>query len=192
VILSCTGPAESLPFDMSLLRLHCRIDEDDNSYDSILELYARAAIRQGEFETNRVWQNSRWTGKLNSFPTGAIMIPKSPCTGVSSIVYVATGGTEMDFSEFFFFPSSLEWGGGMPYAEVRPESGWPQGTDVTVTFQAGWPDDEFPSDMAQWLLVKVAGKFEQREDLASATRKIAIPFPRHFVDSLLDAWYLPR
>ena len=178
---------------MELLRLHCHIDEGDSDDDAILTLYSWAAIRQGEFESNRVWLDSGWTGKMDSFPVGPIEIPKSPCTAISSITYTAGDGTESAFYEYSFSPSSLQWDGGNPYARVYPQSsGWQEGSGVTLTFRAGWSSALFPQDLTQWILVKVAAKFEQREDLASATRKIAIPFPRHFADSLLDAWYLPK
>jgi uncharacterized phiE125 gp8 family phage protein len=178
---------------MELLRLHCRIDEDDARDDSVLTLYAWASIRQGEFETNRVWLDSQWTMTVENFPQGAIVIPKSPCTEVSGIVYVNDAGSESGFAEYSFAPSSQQWDGGRPYAVITPDAAWPEKVaGVTVTFRAGWLAGIFPQDLAQWILVKVAGRYEQREDLASATRKVAIPFPRHFADSLLDTWYLPK
>jgi uncharacterized phiE125 gp8 family phage protein len=194
VILSCVTPASALPFSMDLLRLQCRIDEDDDRDDPVLTLYAWAAVRQGEFETNRVWLDSGWEMALEQFPGGTLVIPKTPCTEVTGITYTDSAGDRVQVSTdaYSFRPSPLVWDGGDSYAEIRPAQAWPAGTDVIVEFKAGWPADSFPQDMVQWMLVKVAGKFEQREDLASATRKIAIAFPRHFADSLLDPWYLPR
>jgi uncharacterized phiE125 gp8 family phage protein len=194
MFLTCTAPATTLPFGMETLRLHCRIDEDDATQDDVLDVYAWAAVGQGEFETNRAWLDSEWTVTFDEFPMGntAIVIPKSPCTEIVSVTYEDESYTETAFTDYRFTPSSLQSNGGQLFAELKPIGVWPADANVKITFRAGWPIDKFPKQLVQWILVKVSGKFEQREDLASATRKIAIPFPRHFIDSLLDAYYIPR
>lgn len=192
MFLRCTAPAAELPFSLEDLKLHCRVDHDDD--DSILQLYARAAIRQGEFECNRVWQNSVWEGSISTFPSGPIEIPRSPCTELISIKFVDDAQTLQTLSPdaYDFFPSSLEWDGGRPFAYVAPVSEWPAGSNVTLELRMGWPQDKFPDDLKEWIFIKVSSHYEQREDLASATRKISIEFPRHFASSLLDPYYLPR
>jgi len=189
-------PPTTLPFEMAGLKLHCRVDAEEIRDDVILDMYAWAAIKAGEFSSNRVWVESDWTGEIDAFPRGTmpIVIPKSPCTAVSGISYVDAGGVDqvLDTSAYRFLPSSLESDGGRPYASIEPVTEWPSGTTVKVSFSAGWSKDIFPKELVQWTFVKVSSHYEQREDLASATRKIAIAFPRHFVDSLLDRFYLPR
>ncbi|MDL2315647.1 phage gp6-like head-tail connector protein [Desulfovibrio sp. OttesenSCG-928-A18] len=193
MFLTRTQPTE-LPFEFAELKQHCRVDADYTDDDAILEMYAWAAIKQGEFSSNRVWVESEWTGELTSFPRRVIEIPKSPCTEVSSIGFMNAAGARQTVpdSEYVVSPSSLVSGGGRPYAMVTPVAAWPQGSNVDITFKAGWAKGSFPRDLMEWVFVKVSSHYEQREDLASATRKIAIAFPRHFVDSLLDAYYLPR
>lgn len=193
MFLSRTQPTE-LPFEFAALKQHCRVDADYANDDVILTMYAWAAIRQGEFESNRVWVESEWTGELISFPLRVIEIPKSPCTGIVSIEYTDSSGARQSLpdAEYVVSRSSLVSDGGRPYAMLTPVTAWPQGANVDITFKAGWSKDTFPQDLMEWIFVKVSSHYEQREDLASATRKIAIPFHRHFMDSVLDAYYLPR
>lgn len=191
MFLSRTPPTE-LPFDFAALRRHCRVTSSLD--DEALKLYAWAAIRQGEFITNRVWAQCEWTGELDTFPAGIIQIPKSPCTELTRITYKDANLTEhtLDETAYRFMPSSLEWDGGRPFAGISSLGEWPAGENITITFKAGWPGQSLPEELKNWIFIKVSGKYEQREDLASATRKIAIPFPRNFADGLLDPYYLPK
>lgn len=192
MFLTRTQKPSALPFELALLKKHCRVSTSLD--DAILEFYAWAAIRQGEFDTNRVWVESVWTAELDEFPRGVIEIPLSPCTGVTSITYIdADGETQtLDPAGYRVRPSSLEWDGGRPYALIASIGAWPVGSSVCITFKAGWEAQDLPEEMVQWTLIKVSSRYEQREDLASATRKIAIGFPRNFADALLDSYYLPK
>ncbi|MDR1489931.1 MAG: phage head-tail connector protein [Desulfovibrio sp.] len=195
MILSCVEPATILPFDIETLRLHCRLDADDDRDDEVLNLYAWAAIRQAEFTANRVFLSSEWEGKIADFHREKeIVIPKSPCTVVKSIIFQDVAGTEQALpnSEYVFTPSSMHWDGGNPYGSVKPITAWPEGVGAIITFVAGWDSDKVPHELVEWTLVTVAGHYEKRESLASATRKVAIPLDRMFWNGLLDAWYLPR
>lgn len=194
MVVTCTRKATTLPFELAMLKQHCRVDSDYTDDDGILEMYAWAAIRQGEFETNRVWVQSQWRLDSGAPISVAVEIPKSPATALTSVVSIDRQGAEHPVSVdgYRFMPSALDWDGGMPFAVVSPVGGWPEHRSLRFGFDAGWPGEAFPEELVQWLFVKVAGKYEQREDIASASRKLAVPFPRHFADSLLDHYYLPR
>jgi hypothetical protein len=216
MFLVCTQKASDLPFSMEVLRLHCRIDPDDDRDDAILRNYAWSVIRQGEFATNRIWLDSVWRAELPCFPDSAnagcfagyaenwpvfnlakrsIIIKLTPCTKINSITYKNASDAEVSFAGFAFKSSSLTWDGGRTYAEIELPAGtdaWPVGTDVIIDFRAGWPAAFFPEEFVTWILTKASGHFEQREDLASATRKMAIPMQRSFTDGFLDAYYLPK
>ena len=183
-----------LPFQIADLKQHCRVDADYTDDDVILKKYAWAAIRSGEFSSNRVWVDSEWTGEMDTFPRGGFEVPKSPCTDVAGITFVDSHGVGQVLAPtaYKFRRSSLEVGSGSVFARVDPVGAWPSGSDVVVSFKAGWPDGELPENLIGWIFVKVSSHYEQREDLASATRKIAIAFPRHFVDASLDEYYIPR
>lgn len=187
------APQINLPFSLEDLKTHCRVDIDYIGDDNILEMYAWAAIGHGEFMSNRVWIDGSWKGILNVFPSGEITIPKTPCVSIQKITYIDSKGDIQNFTDYIFYPSSIVPGSGSSYASISPVTEWPlNASKVEISFNAGWPIDSFPQDLMQWIFVKVSSYYEQREDLASATRKIAIEFPRHFVDSLLDKYYLPR
>lgn len=194
MILSRAQPTE-LPFSLANLKRHCRIDASFTADDEILTMYAWAAVRNGEFITNRVWAGSEWSMTLEEFPLfNVISVPRSPCGGVISISYVDDNEIEqaVDPAAYRFTASSFEWDGGLPFGFIRASAGWPSGSNVTVKFMSGWPQGELPEELVQWSFIKISSKYEQREDLASAARKIAIGFPRNFADGLLDPWYLPK
>jgi len=207
----------TLPIPLETIKLHCRVDDDKD--DDVLNIYAWGAIQQGEFLTNRVWSESlftrtidkfprhtfprhmdvitRHTGTIDKFPrhTDEITITKSPCTKVNKIEYVDPAGDTqvLDPGKYSFTGTSLEWEkSNRPYAVVSPVTRWPRGRNVTIDFLAGFPAGQLPEDLVQWAIITIAGKFDQRESLASASRKIAVSMPRVFHDGLLDRWYLPR
>ena len=192
MFLSAATPPSALPFELEALKSHCRVE--DPAEDAILELYAWAAIRQGEFATNRVWVQTEYKGELDFFPVGILEIPRSPCTEIVKITYVDENGVDQELlrESFIFRPSSLEWDGGRAFATIEPVGAWPVGTKVAFVFKSGWKEKTLPKELVQWIFIKVSGKFEQREDIASATRKIAIGFPRNFADALLDNYYMPK
>lgn len=189
-------PATELPFTFEDLKRHCRIDASFIADDAILLMYAWAVVRNGEFLTNRIWSECAFTGTIDVRPEvgASITIPKSPCKVLSAITYANGNGDENTLETYLYrlLPSSFEWDGGRPYAKVEVAGEWPLSDRYTFSFKAGWPGTSLPQQMQQWCFVKVSSYYEQKEDLASATRKVVAGLDRSFIDSLLDPYYLPK
>lgn len=177
-----------LPFDLEIIKNHCRIDADFPGDDSLLELYAEALVDRGEALTNRRWRLSEYTMKIENPAKDEYEIPITPCNQIIA-VEVVRGGTSEIVLDYAFRPSANIPDGGRAYATI---SGSFIGADsLLIKFIAGWDKDSIPKAFVYWVSLRAASMYEQRETIASATRKIAIELPRTFGDGLLDNWYIP-
>lgn len=195
-----SGPI--LPVRFDVIKRHCRVDSDWTLDDNLIMLYAMAAVRHGESLTGRVWGLSLF--ELETEANGnKIVLPRSPVLSVSKVSFKGESEEEL-FTDFSFMPSTIlpdsnpfrDVGEDDPWLAYIESLSWPSST-LKISFSAGWEEPydpgiqsplAFPEDLAQWIVVKISSHYEQREDLASATRKMAIGFPRDFADSMLDPY----
>lgn len=161
------------PIPIETIKLHCRIDSDDE--DLLIERYLRAAILWVESETHRtvLAREHRWV--LDRFPCSGfsrIRLPRGRSDAVLGIAY-SNGGIVHSLRG----PTSGSPAGTDYQEELRGESGallmpprggsWP-GIDsdvpspVVITFMAGWPDDEIPDDIVHAILFWIEDAFEMR------------------------------
>lgn len=188
---------QGLPFALADLKVHCRIDAGYTGDDALITRYAWAAIKNGQNITLKTWVQTEYELVIEGeekTSTGEILLPVSPATEIVSVSYSGAEGQVVN-PEYAFTPSTI-----IPNSNPRLEVSardpwdailqceWPGYSALTVTFKAGWPEPDFPEEFIQWLFVKIAGKYEQREDIASASRKMAVEFPADFADNLLNPY----
>lgn len=179
---------EPLPFDMEVIKNHCRIDADFTGDNSLLELYAEAIVDRGEDLSNRRWRLSEYAMEIENPIRIEYEIPITPCNEIVEVAAIKDGVSEI-ITDYRFRPSAKTIDGGRPYATI---SGiWFGAESVSIKFMSGWEKGTLPKVFEYWVALRVASMYEQRETIASATRKIAIELPRSFGDGLLDGWYLP-
>jgi uncharacterized phiE125 gp8 family phage protein len=131
----------------------------------------KVARRMAERTTRRALMRQTWRLVLDRFPVGLcpMVIPRPPLVGIERIEYLDVDGV------------TQEWGGSpAPYdvsapigpaatpARVRPVYGtcWPvarcQMDAVTVTFTAGYPENQIPEDILHGMLLVIAELYKQR------------------------------
>lgn len=158
--------------DSALLKEHLRVDFTDE--DSVLDVYALAAIRWIENETKRtiIRRAHRWILKdFNLLPPHAIRLPRGKTVSVENIVY-STGGTLTTLTG----PSSSPIGDdyqedlrGEDGGDVMPLRGgaWPSvdsdvPAPVVINFTAGWTMANLPEDLLHAILFCVADAYDLR------------------------------
>lgn len=175
---------------MALIKQHCRVNFDKE--DALLLLYAQAAVEHGQSLTAKVWGETEFEfSGFNVGWNGILTLPRSPATEIITILYYDESGQEQEFSDYGFTPStlfpdtnpSIEVGDRDPWDGILVSGAWPE--HPIVRFKAGWPATEMPEAFVQWALVKIAGKYAQREDISG---KQASQSPPDFVDNLLNPY----
>lgn len=170
------------PVTLSEVKAHCVIAHDED--DTLLGTLISAAREHGESLTGRSWAPKTLEVVLDSFPSGAIELPASPVTAVTSIKYLDADGAEqtMPDTDYYVDTDSL-------VGRVIPKDAWPEAVDrlnaVRVRYTAGFAAGSIPPALKQWLLIRVASLYAQRESLTAGN---VSELSRSFVDGLLDPY----
>jgi uncharacterized phiE125 gp8 family phage protein len=153
-------------------------DEDTN----IERIYIPAARERVEVETGRQLMTATKTLTLDGFPRGGdpIYIPTPPLQSVSSVVYVASDGTETTMSTDDYVvdtrsePGRIfpKWNSTWPSTRQRTES-----ATVLVTFVCGYTAASLvPSRLREAILLLVGHYYRHREEVIVGVN--ASPLPR--------------
>ncbi|ADK85936.1 conserved hypothetical protein [Desulfarculus baarsii DSM 2075] len=185
------------PVSLAEAKLHARVDNDLE--DDLIASFIEAARRHGESLTHRAFAPQTLELTLDAFPPrgGRLDLPRPPLAQVLWVKYNGPDGVEqtMDPVAYRVMDASDE----LP-AFIIPEAsgGWPETMDrpgaVRIRYTAGWPLDDdgqptIPEAIRTWLLVRVTGLYEQRENYSA---RQASAMPRDFVDCLLDPFRVPE
>lgn len=193
------------PVTLADMRNYLRLDSDITQDDTLVSLLIATARRYAESWCTRSFITQQWRLVLDSFPgpaqTGvpwgrpygipahAILLERAPVQSVDSITYTAMDGTEtvMPATDWVVDLSG-------PLARVTPRFGkiWPvplpQIGAVKVAYTAGYgaTPDTVPEGIRQWIMLRVATIYENREEVAVLQRGSLAPLP--YVDGLLDPY----
>ena len=127
-----------------------------------------------------------WAG----IPWGAIMIPRSPTTAISSIVWTGTDGSVNTVDPTTYTTNLVA-----DPAQVLPAYGkyWPSQSltpqgGITVTFTAGYASAaKVPPTLKQALLLTLGYWYEARESVVIDTRLVALDLPQN-AQALIAMW----
>lgn len=202
------APPASEPVSVADVREFLRIDDDDDSQDGTIAILIAAARKYAEGYTGRSLITQTWKGVADGFPgapapaigrgvyqaspyprswEGAVIeLRHAPVSAVTSISYVDSAGVPqtLDPAAYAFDPSEPP--------RLAPAFGqsWPaarsQLASVQITFTAGYSGDgnAIPATVRNWILVRIATAYENREEASIVARgKME---PNHYVDGLLD------
>lgn len=157
--------------------------------DTLLEVLISATRDFGEGITNRSLATQTLEVVLDAFPMGKIALPKGPIISIDYVQYVdedGNGQTLISGTDYDEDTDSLlggvqpVYGGSWPVAKKAPGS-------VRVRYTAGFTT--CPPAIRQWMLVKVASLYAQRENhIVDISRQTVAEMPRTFVDALLDRY----
>lgn len=197
-MLTLTSKSTILPMELDVFKRHCRISTSSTKEDALIETYAWAAVAVGEHHTGREWTTSARVLILDEFPGDdeAIEIPCPPLTTVDSTLGVkvdytnSTGGSTSLATTVYTVDSEREPGRlYLQYEQVWPDTR-SQRKAVRVTFQCGYSTATIPANAKNWLLLRVAAAYENREAIVFDENRVAM-LPRSFLDGLLDSLIVP-
>lgn len=170
-----TAP-ENEPITKEEVKLHCRIDHDDE--DNLIDAHIAAARQYAETtilwralvtqELELVLDEFPVKGTWRSFyvdyktPKNEILIPRPPLQEIISVKYTDSDGTEHDFEDYIVDDESEP-------GRIVPEKQWP--TDnlypvnaVRIRYKAGYGEPEdVPQQIKQALHLLVADMYEVRQ-----------------------------
>lgn len=184
-LIIVTQPAVE-PINLAELKLHLRIDHDDE--DLLLDQYRRAARQDVESLTRRALITQTWEFYLDAFPDDdEIELPLPPLQSVTYVRYTprATGAeTEWNASNYRVDSYSepgrivLRSDGSYPGDELVEVNG------IRIRYVAGYGDapTDVPAPIRQAILLLAASYYENREAVIIGRTVTAIP---HAVDALL-------
>jgi len=177
-----TAPAEE-PISLEEVMAHCRIDALDDS--SMLGTLITAARQEAEKITRRALVTQTWELVLDCFPA-EICLPLPVLQSVTTIKYIDTDGTEQTLlNTTYQVDTDSQPGRIIPaYGQIWPSTR-EQLNAVRIRYVAGYGlADAVPAAIKQWILIKVATLYEQREAVNVGNIVNTIPF----VDGLLDEY----
>lgn len=176
----------------------------DNSEDTLTALLITAARRYAEAYTGRSFITQSWRQVLDTFPgrgsfswsdylstfslpDNAILLDRGDVQTVSSITYLSMTGATLTASPSTYIADLS----GSParitpvFGQIWPADVMPQIASVKVDYVAGYgaTADLVPEGIRQWILMRVATMYENREEVALLNRGRIQDLP--FVDSLL-------
>lgn len=175
-------PPVAEPVTLEQARNFVRADSDAD--DALLLGLITAARQEAEAVTGRVLGESVWAVAVPPL-SGPFEMPLVPCTALTA---VEADGVIAEPGLYAFAPSGLSPQESPLRAAFTPGPGFPQGETV-LTVKAGYPVERFPEAIRQWMLVRVATLYEQREAFAVGAN--FNEFGRDFVDCLLDPYVIP-
>lgn len=195
---------DSASMPVSVAQVKANINVEHDADDSLIESIILAAVDQCEGLTNRKLVSATYDWIANCFPEwgrsnpyAEIKLPLPPLQSVTSISYVDTAGAARTLDSSLYVVDTASVPG-----LVRPVYSlwWPATRDfpgsATIRFVAGWPMDESspqvwtgPEAIKQWLMIRVADWYAQRESFIAGTQKTDMP--HSFWNGLLDRYLVP-
>jgi uncharacterized phiE125 gp8 family phage protein len=173
------------PITVAEAKQHLRVDgADEDTYIATLIVAAR---QRAELETGRWLLPQVWELGLKGFPV-EIRLHGAPLIELASISYVdqagvlqTMAGDEYQLDDYSEPPRIVPaWGTRWPVVRCQPNA-------VLVRAQFGYADAAaVPAAIKQWMLLTIAGMYENREDVAAGAQFSALPF----ADRLLDPYRL--
>lgn len=200
--LTQTVPPAIEPITLTEAKLQARVI--DNAEDALLNLMIGSARRYAEAYCGRSFITQQWRltldsfpgpwmfgvpyGKTFSLPAHAIQVERSPLQSVQAITYRDMQGVWQTMLATDYVVDLTS-----PVGRVVPVFGviWPitqpQIASVRVDFTAGYGAlaTDVPEGIRQWLLIRVAGLYENREEVAAQRYTVQ---PVAFIDRLLDPY----
>lgn len=184
-----TDAPGSEPFDLATAKAHLRVDGTDD--DALITALIVAARGRAESETRRALVTQKWRLSLDAFPSGedmSIELPRPPLQSVEGITYLDDDGVRQTLASSSYQVITDE-----AIGRVLPayDSTWPSARcvpgSIQISYTAGYgAASAVPQAIKQWMLLLIAGMYENREDVAAGVQFSPLPY----ADRLLDPYRL--
>jgi uncharacterized phiE125 gp8 family phage protein len=189
-MLKLVTPPTVEPVTLNDVKAQAVIGHDAD--DSLLSVMITAVREQGESITNRSWAPQTLEVVLDAFPSWAIELPMGPVTGVTSVKYIDEDGVEKTLSSSKYYTDLDSVIARVVPAEneVWPDTQIGKPGAVRVRYAAGYTTALFPKALKQWMLIKIASLYAQREShmVGFAVGYKVAEMDRGFCDGLLDRY----
>lgn len=149
---------------VTLLEAKAHLRILDNSEDTYIESLVDVAIAQAEEITSRNLLETTNEFYLTKYE-GTFELPKSPLIAVEKIEYIVSGETTYTLMPVAFYdvddscePAKVRFLQSVSLADVFKA--------IKVTYTAGYSAvDVIPKPIKQWILIRVATMYENREEI---------------------------
>ena len=180
------------PISLSEARLHLKIDDDNTSDDTLIQMLIKAAREQAEHETRRRLITQTWDMVLDAFPADGESIQLhsslSGAQSITSVTYLDTSGVVQTFSSASYTLDAQTLPG---YVFPDEDVAWPSdvadsANAVKVRVVVGYGDagSDVPAPIRQWILMQLGALYRNREAFMAGVA--VADLPGRFVDRLLD------
>ncbi len=183
--LKLITPPAALVVDLASMKLHLRVDHDDE--DALITALITAATEQAEQRTGRALMTQTWEAKFDYFPD-EIELTRLPVQAIVSVEYVTPLGATLTLTSGTHYRLSDADDYGFAKLVCVAGQTWPTTMAdrdvVTVRYTAGYASAAaVPESIKQWIKLAVGDMYENRE--ASTDN----PTVSHgFADRLLDRY----
>lgn len=163
----------------------------NSTLDPEISALIKAARAMAESITRRVFVSQTWDFSLDRFPCWDLYIPLSPVQEISSISYIDENGDTqtLDPSLYKVDTASMPARITPAFGQVWPSTRW-ENNAVTIRFVAGYgAASAVPDGIKSWMLLRIKHYMDNKGPVVTGT--IVSPFPRSFVDGLLDEFVCP-
>lgn len=185
-------PSSTLAVSLADMKRHVRITGAND--DSLLTDYILSATRLIEQRTNRIMINTTITGTWDALPLDGdcIILPKSPLSSVTSIVYTDTDGASQTWSSAnYVVDTNVEPG----RVRLAYQQDWPtlrsSPNALVVTYVVGYGSSESDVDthVKHAIRMTVGHWFENRESVVTGTISTELP---EGITHLLTSFEVPE
>lgn len=170
--------------ELSEVKTFLRVDTDDE--DDLIQRLIRSAGMEAENITHRIIAQRKFLITCWDGITETMTIPLIPCTEVK-VMADAAGATQISPSLYSLSHSASRPAGDADTIAITPVGGsaFPAGM-VWIEATCGYA--AVPEPIKQWVRVRVATLYEQRENFTIGTN--FQEFSHNFADSLLDDYVI--
>lgn len=178
-------PATFLPVTLEEIKLHLRVDGDDE--DDLLEVYIPAAVAMCQQQINSSIMLQTWRLTLERFED-SVRLLNAPIQAIDAITYVDVNGATqtLDSGDYVLTGDT-----------VTPTDQWPEVKAgpgaVQITYKAGFSAGNevaqqaaVPAAIKSWLMLTVGTMYANRESILAGVSVASIQ--GQFVDRLLDPY----
>ncbi len=170
------------PVTLAEAKIQCRVDDDIETDDALIESLITAARKMAEQECSRALILQTWERSIDAFPAVEIELGKHQVLGITSVKYIDTAGAEQTMDSADYSLDSDTDGG---YLLPAIDTEWPDTLDtanaVRVRFTAGYGVDAaaVPECIKAWIRIMVGHLHPNGDKLT--------PDQKQMVDRLLDS-----
>lgn len=191
--LSVVTPPDALPVTFDEAKRHIRLiccdgdDPLDGFEDTLIKGMIGAAVDEIDSPTG-------WLGRslvprtlrltLDSAPPSLIRLPGVPVISVDSVKYTDGAGQEQEITDFEVDLTAEP-------AMLWTRNGWPsmrnEPARMRIEYTAGYVGD-VPDIIKQWILIKVADYYAQREGVIVGTAVANLSHVQRMLDNMRVMW----